>query len=78
MKMINIILTITIFMFIGCIGCKHSVNQDNGSITINVSENYPKKALILQDFLDVEYIPLETKDEFLTSGIVQAIGKKLY
>ena len=64
-------------MFIGCIGCKHSVNQDNGSITINVSENYPKKALILQDFLDVEYIPLETKDEFLTSGIVQAIGKKI-
>lgn len=77
MKMINIILTITIFMFIGCIGYKHSVNQDNGSITINVSENYPKKALILQDFLDVEYIPLETKDEFLTSGIVQAIGKKI-
>jgi hypothetical protein len=35
------------------------------------------KELILQDFLDVEYIPLETTDEFLTSAYVQAIGKDI-
>ncbi len=35
------------------------------------------KELILQDFMDVEYIPLETNDEFVTQGKVMAIGAEV-
>jgi len=55
------------------IGCK-SRNTDNVDfITVDVTKSYPKKELILQDFLDVEYIPLETNDEFITSASLQAM-----
>lgn len=46
-------------------------------ITIDVSKKYPLKELILQDIMDVEYIALESTDEFLCQGIVQAIGKEI-
>ena len=38
---------------------------NNVLITVNVRKNYStKKELILQDFVDVEYIALETKNDF--------------
>lgn len=47
-------------------------------ITVDITKgSFPKKELILQDFMDVEYIALETKDDFLNHGWVQAIGKKI-
>ena len=46
-------------------------------ITIDVESSYPEKELLLQDFADVEYVPLETTDEFINKGIVKAAGKKL-
>jgi len=49
-------------------------NDEN--ITIDVRKNYPKKELILQDLLDVEYIALDSSDEFVCQGIVLDIGKK--
>lgn len=55
--------------------CGPSSQQDEGLITVDVSKSYPKKELILQDFMDVEYIPLETTEEFITLGYLQAIGK---
>ena len=46
-------------------------------IKIDVTKtNYPKEELILQDFTDVEYIPLETTDDFVNEGLVQDIGNK--
>lgn len=45
-------------------------------VTINVSKDYPEKELILQDIMDVEYIALETTDEFITHGNVMDIGEK--
>ena len=40
-------------------------------------KNYShKKELILQDFMDVEYIALETNDDFINQGIVLDIGKE--
>lgn len=39
--------------------------------------NRNKKDLILQDFMDVEYIPLETNDEFINQGFVRATGKDI-
>lgn len=56
-------------------GCGQS-SEKNDVITVNVSESHPEKELVLQDFMDVEYILLETNDEFVTQGSVMAIGEK--
>lgn len=45
-------------------------------MTLDVKADYPEKEWVVQDFLDVEYIPLETNDEFITQGSVKAIGKR--
>lgn len=66
---------ISLFLIATLAGCKKG-NEDANLITIDVKANYPKKELILQDFMDVEYIPLETNNEFLTQGYVVAIGDK--
>ena len=51
------------------------IKSNDDLITVDVTKSYPKKELILQDFMDVEYIPLETTDEFVTKGIVYAVGR---
>ena len=58
----------------GCGGSKQSADD---IIIVDVTKSYPDKELILQDFMDVEYIPLETNDEFVTQGDVLAIGKEI-
>lgn len=58
----------------GCGGNKQSTNE---LIVVDVTKNYPEKELILQDFMDVEYIPLEANDEFVTQGNVVAIGEEV-
>ena len=73
MKRANILLTALLLTLAGCSGGKQSADD---LITIDVSKSYPKKELILQDFMDVEDIPLETNDEFLTQGAVQDVGKE--
>ena len=59
-------------------GCGRGNRQTtDGLITVDVTKSYPKKELILQDFLDVEYIPLETNDDFITMAQILAIGKEI-
>mgnify|MGYP000041869284 FL=1 len=59
-------------------GCKRQNPTADDLITVDVTKNsFPKKELILQDFMDVEYIPLETNDNFINQGFVQAVGKEL-
>jgi hypothetical protein len=77
MKSIIPIFVATLFIIAGCGGCKQSGAQSDDFITVDVTASYPKKELILQDFMDVEYIPLETTDDFITQGFVKAIGKEL-
>ena len=74
MKRTTTILTMILPMIAGCGGDKQSTGD---FITVDISKSYPQKELILQDFMDVEYIPLETTDEFLNQGIVLAIGKEI-
>jgi len=74
MKKINAALVISLFVMTGCGGNKQLTDD---CITVDVSADYPKKELILQDFMDVEYVPLETTDDFITQGIVKATGKKI-
>jgi hypothetical protein len=72
-RAITISVTI-LFILTGCGGNKQSTDD---LIIVDVTAKYPKKELILQDFMDVEYIPLETNDEFICQGLLQDIGKEL-
>ena len=58
--------------------CGKDNTSTDGFITVDVTKSSysPKKELVLQDFMDVEYIPLETNDEFVNHGNVQAVGEK--
>ena len=76
MKRTTAIWAIALFVSGGMTGCKQSgANED--LITVDVTKSYPPKELILQDFMDVEYVPLETNDEFLCQGLLQAVGKNI-
>ncbi len=55
------ILTVSLLLLIGC----SSEKKQKGIPTFNVNESYPKKEIILQDIANVEYIPLETRDDVL-------------
>ncbi|MDR1200024.1 MAG: 6-bladed beta-propeller, partial [Tannerellaceae bacterium] len=74
MKKTSAILAITLFALAGCGGNRQSADD---LITVDVTKSYPEKELILQDFMDVEYVALETADEFLTQGYVRDIGKEI-
>ena len=67
--------TIILFIIIGITGCKQTGTQDD-LIIVDVKKSYPEKELILQDFMDVEYIPLETNEKFITQGVIMALGNK--
>lgn len=86
MKRVDVILAIFLIIATGCGGNKKSNSSNNNTstvatqdtfITVDVSKKYPLKEFILQDIMDVEYIPLESTDEFLCQGVVQAIGKEI-
>jgi hypothetical protein len=74
MKKLFAISATILFVTAGFTGCKQSGSISGDLITVDVTASYPKKELVLQDFLDVEYIPLETSDEFVTSADIKAIG----
>lgn len=65
----------SLFLMTVLSGCVKE-NKETSIITVDVSTSHPEKKMILQDFMDVEYIPLETNDEFITQGNVMAIGEK--
>jgi hypothetical protein len=56
-------------------GCGGNKQYTEDFITVDLTASYPNEELILQDFMDVEYIPLETTDEFITTAYVQDLGK---
>ena len=74
MKGANTIFIIILLITAGCGGDKQSADD---FVSVDVTASYSKKELVLQDFMEVEYIPLETIDEFLCQGIVLAIGKEI-
>lgn len=68
-------LAIVLFLLAGIRGCRQSDKHD-ALITVDLMASYHEKELILQDFMDVEYIVLETNNEFVTQGDIMAIGNK--
>lgn len=78
MKILASISVMILFIIAGCRGGEQSGTQNEDIITVDVTKSYSsKKELILQDFMDVEYIALETNDDFVNQGFVQAIGKEV-
>jgi hypothetical protein len=74
MRKTSSILAVILLVVAGCKGGKETTDD---LIMVDVTTtNYSKKELILQDFMDVEYIALETTDEFINQGFVQDIGEK--
>lgn len=67
---------IALAMLIGLQGCQ-STKTENELATVDLSKTYPEKIIKLQDVFDVEYVPLETKEDFITGGEVLAIGDAL-
>jgi len=74
MKRIKVFLVI--LLMVAMAGCGGDRQSTDNLIKVDVTKHYPKKEMILQDFMDVEYIPLETNDEFVTSGRIGGIGEK--
>lgn len=78
MKRINTILVIILSLAVAAESKGQKQTGNNEFITVDVIKNYsPQKKLILQDFMDVEYIALETNDNFINQGVVLDIGKEL-
>ena len=67
----------TVILLLVMTGCGENKKAADDLITVDVTNSYPKKELILQDFMDVEYVLPETGSEFYTEGVVQAVGKDI-
>lgn len=76
MKTVRSILSLTALFILFVCG-EENKRSANDIITVDVNANYPRKEIALQDFMDIEYIALETTDEFITQGFVKAIGKDI-
>ena len=63
------------FLIVGCTDKKPHFCDD--VLEVDLNDDYSKKDLVLQDLMDVEYIPLETADDFVCEGRVLDIGKNL-
>ena len=77
MEKISLSLVVILLAITGCKENKQAVDIiGDDLITVDVmTTDYPIKELILQDFMEVEYIALETNDDFINQGYVQAIGR---
>ena len=76
MKKTYYILILFLLVIAESIGQRPIVNYETIKVDVKKS-SYPQKELIIQDFMDVEYVALETNDDFINQGIVRAIGKDI-
>lgn len=64
-------------LILGLVGCTGENKRSDDFITIDLTTNYPRKDMVLQDFMDVEYVHLETSDEFIASGRVAHVSPNM-
>lgn len=62
---------------LGLASCTGEKKEKEAFITVDITASYPEKDLVLQDFMDVEYVPLETSDEFLAQGNIAFVGENI-
>ena len=56
-------------IFASCImSCRSSIQQYGDVIEIDLTKTYPEQEYVLQDIAEVNYLPLETRDDFLVAG----------
>lgn len=72
MKVLNLILTLSLLA-----ACTENRQLTDEIITVDITGSYPLKKIVLQDFMNVEYVPLETNDNFVCQGVVRAVGENL-
>lgn len=59
------------------LGCNENNPPTDSYFTVDVTKSYPEKKLVLQDLFDVEYLALETTDEFVTTASLQYIDEDI-
>ncbi|MDL2245430.1 6-bladed beta-propeller, partial [Parabacteroides sp. OttesenSCG-928-J18] len=64
---IYLYLSLLCLLFLGSCSSKQPHTEESELVVVNVEKSYPVKKLKLQDIAKVEYLPLETTDEFLWS-----------
>ena len=64
-------------VLLGLASCTGEKKEKEAFITVDITASYPEKDLVLQDFMDVEYVPLETSDEFLAQGNIAFVGENI-
>ncbi len=70
MKIVNYcLLGLGILLAISC--TKTEIQSKSEIPVVDVTKSYPKKEIVLQDIADVEYIPLETRDDVLIDNHYQ-------
>lgn len=62
---------------LGLASCTGEKKEKEAFITVDITASYPEKDLVLQDFMDVEYVPLEISDEFLAQGNIAFVGENI-
>ena len=64
---------LTLVVVLAVTGCRQA-GAPEALPVIDLSKDYPEKEFVAQDLFDVEYVPLETNDEFLVGGFVLAVS----
>lgn len=72
-RMKTIMTTCCCLAMLSCVEGNNASTQKTDIPTIDLGKNYPEKTIQLEDIADVEYIPLETKDEVLVSRFQRAV-----
>ena len=60
-------MSILVLLLACLVSCGGNKSADELPV-IDVTKSYPEKAIVLQNIAQVEYIPLETGDDFLTNA----------
>jgi hypothetical protein len=71
MKQQFLLFFLTLILFSGCQFGGSETTKTGNLHVIDISKTHPKKEVLLQSIADIEYIPLETTDDILLSGVCQ-------
>ena len=74
MKKTNSILAITLLILAVVTGGSKEITDD--PVMVNVRGSYSKKQIKLQDIFDLEYVALESTDDFICGGAVKDISDR--
>lgn len=67
---------LALFLAANLTGCQPAAEPQEGIPVIDLNKKYKKQGFNIQSFFDVEYIPLETTDEFLVEGFIKDVGDR--